>query len=312
VTSFASKPVVFIHTNDSQLLPAKVGAHALRSRSQHVDAFEIRILRVEETPQLLKHDGQQHVWNGGLHTWRSDAVTSFMPLRRMVPQAMGFRGRALVIDPDVFAVGDVFELLSRDMDGMAIVCDTMIDELADVPCRRYATSVMLLDCAKLEHWQWDREIDAIFRREFDFGPWIGLLTEPAATIGMLEEEWNHCDTLNERTKLLHNTERPTQPWKTGLPMDPDLVFIARRRARARENGGGFVARALRAVGVTRVPAELDPVNRPHPDPRQERLFFSLLAECLANGEITEEFLRDAIRRGHMRPDAFHLLQRTSP
>ena len=307
MTAPTSKPVVFIHTNDSQLLSAKVAQHALRSRSKHAGEFDVRILRVEETPHLCQYDGQQHLWNRGLHTWRRDEVTSFMPLRRMVPQVMGFRGRALLIDPDVFAVGDVFELLSRDMKGKPIVCRDTIDELADVPHWRHNSSVMLLDCSKLVHWQWDRDIDAIFRRERDFGPWIGLLTEPATSFGMLEEEWNHFDTLNERTKLLHNTERTTQPWKTGLPMDPDLVFIARRRA-PKQQRPNLLARALHAAGITRERPQPYPVNVPHPDPRQERLFFSLLAECLSSGAITQEFLREEIVRKHVRPDAFDLLR----
>jgi hypothetical protein len=298
--------VVYIHTNDPQLLAAKVSAYSLRSRSRYADEFDVRILRLEETPELYERDGQQHVWNGGRHTWRRYDVTAFMALRRMVPQLMGFRGRALVIDPDVFAVADVFELLSHDMKGKAVLCRTQIDELADPPRQIYASSVMLLDCPKLTHWEWDREMDAIFRGDIDFGPWIGLLTEPAEHIGTLEEEWNHFDTLNERTKLLHNTERPTQPWKTGLPMDPDLVFIARSRA-DKEPRNGLIARLLRATGLGREREQPDPVNIPHPDPRQERLFFSLLAECLDSGEISEEFLHDEIRRRHVRADALALV-----
>ena len=68
---------------------------------------------------------------------------------------------------------------------------------------------------------------------------------------------------------------------------------------------------LRAAGITRDPLQEHPVNVPHPDPRQERLFFSLLAECLTSGEITQEFLRDEIGRGHVRPDALDLLREAS-
>ena len=49
------------------------------------------------------------------------------------------------------------------------------------------------------------------------GPWHFLLSESLDHIGLLEDEWNHCDMLTEATKLLHNTEISTQPWKTGLP-----------------------------------------------------------------------------------------------
>jgi len=50
------------------------------------------------------------------------------------------------------------------------------------------------------------------------GPWHFLLSESPDHIGLLEDEWNHCDMLTEATKLLHNTEISTQPWKTGLPL----------------------------------------------------------------------------------------------
>src|SRR5204862_121996 len=39
------------------------------------------------------------------------------------------------------------------------------------------------------------------------------------TIGLFEAAWNDFDRLNANTRLLHNTRRRTQPWKTGLPVD---------------------------------------------------------------------------------------------
>jgi hypothetical protein len=306
-----TKPVVWVHTNDHQLLAAKVAAHAFRSRSRHADEFDVRLLRLEETPRLVARDGQRHVWNGGWHTFRCRDANSFLALRRLVPELMGFRGRALVVDPDVFAVGDVFELLCRDMRGKAILCRRRYDTLADPPRWTYATSVMLLDCARLTHWQWDREMDEIFRGAVDFGPWIGLTTEPAVHIGALEDEWNDFDTLTERTKLLHNTERRTQPWATGLPVDAHLL----RRSAVAAPRGGLLQRVLRRIGSASARPEPMPLNMPHPDPQQERLFFALLAECLETGEVSEDLVREAIRRGYVRTDAFEVLAapaRTTP
>ena len=39
----------------------------------------------------------------------------------MPPGLMGYEGRSVVIDPDIFAVADVWELLTRDMQGKAIL-----------------------------------------------------------------------------------------------------------------------------------------------------------------------------------------------
>ena len=41
----------------------------------------------------------------------------------------------------------------------------------------------------------------------------------------------------------------------------------------------------------------------HPDPAQERLFFTLLGECLDNGSVPSALLETEIARGHIRTDA---------
>jgi hypothetical protein len=297
--SAGGKPTVVIHTNDAQLVPALVGAHSLRSRSKHPDLFDVRLLRLEDTPHLSRRDGERFVWWEGNRptVFRRRNTQSFSALRRMVPALLGYEGRALVLDPDVFAIGDVWELLSRDMNGKPILCCQK--PLARDGRRLYSSAVMLLDCAKLTHWQWEREIDDIFRGAVPFGPWLFLMDESPERIGLLEDEWNHCDRLTDRTKLLHNTEIPTQPWKTGLPADyhehaprwPPPLEGLRRAARRAISGD--------TDGTLRY--------RPHPDPRQERLFFTLLRECVEAGHITRGDLRRAMRRNYLRKDALTLL-----
>ena len=155
----------------------------------------------------------------------------------MVPELLGFEGRALLLDPDIVAVGDVYELLSRDMGGKAILCRQKPEWREGR--RLYSTAVMLLDCSKLTHWQWDRDIDAIFSHRLRLGAWLNLLDESPERIGLFEDEWNDADTLTEKTKLLHNTQIPTQPWKTGLPadyheyapQDEAWLHVLKRRAR---------------------------------------------------------------------------------
>jgi hypothetical protein len=297
------KPTIVIHTNDAQLVAARVGAYSLKSRSKHPALFDVRLLRLEDTPYLYRRYGQRFVW------WSGNAPTvfhrrntqSFSALRRMVPELLGFRGRALVLDPDVFAIGDVWELLSRNMDGKAILC-------CQKPVwrdgrRLYSSAVMLLDCDKLTHWQWEREIDDIFRGVMPFGPWLSLLDESPERIGILEDEWNHCDTLTDQTKLLHNTELTTQPWKTGLPADYNEH--APRWPPAVERLLG-IARRLIFRG-SRSPL----IHQPHPDPRQEQLFFTLLKECLDAGVITQASLRRAMRRNYLRKDTFALVDALS-
>lgn len=295
------KPIVVIHTNDQQMVAARVSAHSLKSRSKSPELFDVRILRLEETPQLTKRHNQKFIWwNGDAPSvWRRRDLQSFAPLRRMVPALLGFKGRALVLDPDVFAIGDVYELLSRDMNDKAILCCPKQEWREGRQLN--STAVMLLDCDKLKHWHWERDIDDIFSCRLPLAFWLALLDELPERIGFFGEEWNHLDTLTEATKLLHNTKIQTQPWKTGLPADyheyaphgPPSLERLRRFAR-------------RALGKD---AEKTVIYTPHPDARQEQLFFTLLKECLAQGSITRKDLRTAMRRNHLRGDAFALLDR---
>lgn len=296
-------PTIFITTADSQLIAARVSAHSLRSRSTSPEKFNIQLLRAENFPQLWDRDGQTFRWwkesPNTNHFSRRDAQ-SFLSLRRAVPQMMGYRGRALVIDPDVFAVGDVWELLDRDMGDKAILCRRMIKRVGGKPQEAWSTSVMLLDCARLQHWRWDEEIAEIFSGQRMLGEYLSLMDEPPENIGLFEEHWNHMDTLNAETELLHNSGINTQPWKTGLPADYHEFTIRRQSLRQR----------LRQFLRTMVGRPGKPVMRyqPHPDPRQEAHFFLLLQQCLDAGTITRKELKRAMRLQHLRADAFKLLQ----
>jgi hypothetical protein len=293
------KPTAVIHTNDRQMVAALVSAHSLKSRSKTPDLFDVHLLRLEETPHLYKRHNQQFTWWDGQRpsVWRRHDLQSFAPLRRMVPALFGFQGRALVIDPDIFAIGDVYELLSRDMGDKTILCRQKSEWREGR--RLFSSAVMLLDCSKLRHWQWERDIDDLFSGRLKMGPWLSLLDQPPEQIGLFEEEWNHHDTLNESTKLLHNTQISTQPWKTGLRAD--YHDYAPRHGAWLEGVKGMIRRMLSGEEDNTVRCQ------PHPDPRQEQLFFALLRECLEQGSITKRFLRRAIRRNHLREDAFALL-----
>ena len=241
-------------------------------------------------------EGQYYLRDGVQRQWLIEDLQSFTPLRFMPPELMGYEGRAVVIDPDVFAVGDVNELLTRDMEGKALFCR------ARKGPKSFASSVMLLECAKLTHWRAAEQFDAMFESKLDYMDWICLKGEPRESIGLLEPEWNDFDHLDENTKLLHNTKRWNQPWKTGLPVDFTPT----------EGSGifrtlGWIRRA-RASLFGRY-ALLGQYKR-HWDPKQEHFFFGLLRECLDKGVISEAMLREEMERNHVRHDAFEVLERT--
>jgi hypothetical protein len=287
------KARIFIQTNDKQSIGAVVSAYSMKRSSKHADKFDVTIIRQEDHGFFHNREGQPYRRHGVERIWHNDDLQSFTLVRFFPPELMGYRGRALVVDPDVFAVADVWELLNRDMQGKAILC-----RRSKFKNGAFATSVMLLDCAKLKHWNVRRGFDELFEKKRDYHEWISLLLEPRETIGSFEDEWNDFDRLTPKTKMLHNTRRRTQPWKSGLPVDytpteyvPVIGWIMQMR-RKMFGDHGLLGRYAR-----------------HPDRRQEKFFFTLLQECLAKGLIEEANIRDAMKRNFIRHDALDVIAR---
>ena len=291
---------VFIHTNHKQIVGALVGQYALKRNSKHPDRFDVSIIDTKDHDFLKSKEGQLYLRDGNKRAWHFDDLQSFTPLRFKPPELMGYEGRAVVTDPDIFAVGDIWELLSRDMGEAAIMCRSRSGYKEKQGCM--ATSVMLLDCAKLTHWRAEAQFDQLFAFELDYGDWICLKTEPRESIALFENEWNDFDHLTPETKLLHNTKRRTQPWKSGLKVDFNPP----------EKPDGSVLKGLMNRMRRRLFGDYGMLGHyeSHPDQNQERFFFGLLRECLDQGLISEEMLRAEMRQNHVRHDAFEVLDRT--
>jgi hypothetical protein len=289
---------VFIQANEKQMLGAIVAEYALRRNSRHNERFDTRIMNYDDIPVFKQREGAEFLRGGGKRLWVRDDLQSFTPSRFLPPELMGYKGRAVVIDPDVFAVGDVWELLSRDMMGKAILCRPKSGNKGKRGC--LATSVMLLDCAKLTHWRFEEQFNAMFEFRRDYMRWVCLGYEDRETIGLFEKEWNDFDRLTDKTRMLHTTKRKHQPWKTGLPIDyrPADTFRLfpprhwlRRTRRALFGDYGLLGRYGR-----------------HPDRNQENFFFGLVRECLEKGIVTEERLRTEMASDHLRHDALEIIQ----
>ena len=247
---------------------------------------------------MAAHEGQLYLRDGLKRTWLNEDLQSFTVLRFTPPEIMGYKGRSLVVDPDVFCISDVNELLNRDMQGASLLARHRAGTKQDV----WASSVMLLDNARLTHWKVEENFEEMFRFERDYMDWITLKTEKQDSIGLLETYWNDFDRLTPETRMIHNTKRQTQPWKSGLPVD----------YRPAESAGSFkpknvyhrIRRALFGeYGL------LGTYDR-HPDRNQERLFFALLKECYEKGIVTEAMVREEMKRNHVRHDALELLKTT--
>ena len=286
------KAAVFIHTNDQQYFGALVAQHSLKRAAKDPASFEVKILRREEFPVFKTFEGRKFLRAGGWRVWRNEDLQSFTPLRFAPPEVMGYEGRAVVIDPDIFAVGDIGQLLGKDMGSASVLARPRPGHNGRADYM--ATSVMLMDCAKLTHWKMADQFEAMFSGALDYDDWITLAAEPKGTVGPLEEAWNHFDKLTPETRLLHNTKRRTQPWKTGLPID----FT---------NRVPLIGKFLPGAGI-RLPGRY----KPHPDKRQENLFFAFLKECLDDGQVTEAEIRSEMKANHLRHDTLDLVRVAKP
>ena len=279
------KQTVFIQANDRQLLGAKISARSYKRASTRPNSFDVKIMRVQDFPRLMQ-PGQSILRGGHVRPWEPDDLQSFTPLRFAPPSLMGHEGRALVTDPDCFGVGDVADLFEQDMGGKAIMAVPRPGHNGQADY--IATSVMLLDTAKLKHWQFDKDLDDLFGHGFDYVDWIELKREDRSTIGALDPRWNDFDRLTRETGILHTTKRRTQPWKTGLPVDYTL----------RERGPfDFIRRLTRRH------------YQAHPDPKQEALVYSVLADLVDTGDVTREELKSEMTANHVRHDSLQLVDR---
>ncbi len=294
------KPCVFIHVNHKQILGAHVGEKSLRYFSKHNEKFDVKFIETKDHPFLLAKEGELFLRSGVRRKWRMNDLQSFTPLRFMPPELMGYQGRAVVIDPDVFAAGDVWDLLSRDMKGKAILCRPRSKTNPDIN-GPLASSVMLLDCAKLKHWNAEEQFNELFDEdgERDYKKWITLMYEDRSTIGLLENSWNDLDVLNKKTKMLHTTNRWTQPWKAGLPID----FVPSDKFESFPPLGWLLYFRRKIFGDYSFLGNY----RAHPDKNQENFFFALLKECVKDGTVTAEMVQNEMLLDHVRKDAPRVL-----
>lgn len=83
------------------------------------------------------------------------------------------------------------------------------------PLAGYYTSVMLLDCEKLAHWNLNQWIAEINKNQALYAMTMQGLPQGLGTpdFGSLPDNFNHLDHFDNTTKLIHYTHIPSQPWK---------------------------------------------------------------------------------------------------
>lgn len=269
---------VFIQTNDKQLLGARLARFAIE---RHSPGLPVTIMAIEAYPEFAAFEGATYHKGGHPITYRHDDLQSFTLSRFKPPELMGYQGEALVIDPDIFAVADIAPIFDLPRTGLPV--------LACAKKGAYDSSVMVLSCTELQDWRVSAFMDALRAGERDYLEY-STLSFMEGRVAELDRNWNSLDALSADTRFLHTTNRLTQPWKTGLPIDFTRTPLPKKF--------GIIPREwfYRATG------RLTHTYQPHPDPAVTAFFFALAADALRAGAITEQEVRDEIARGHVRPD----------
>ncbi len=281
---------VFIQTNEKQYLGALLSEYTIRKYSKNNDKFEVVIIQAHDVLELKKLYGQTIFKDKKEVTYGNEDLQSFTLTRFMPPELMNFEGKSIVIDPDVFATySDIYELFTIDMEDNAAL---MRKHSGD-----WGTSVMLLDNSKLKHWKIKDIVDELISKKVDYRDWMSL-RHRKEKIGILDEVWNHFDKLTPETKLIHNTQRITQPWRTGLKIEytPKKMkpFL------------GIIPREWIHILLGKNPY----IHREHPDKNQVDFFFGHLKSAILEGKISKDLVLEEIKKRHIRQDALEVLDRT--
>lgn len=267
----------FIHTNNKQRIGALVAKFAIE---KYTNEIPVEFINVDELEVFKNFAGKSYLFAGKVRTYNPLDLQSFTLSRFMAPELMNYEGKAVVIDPDVFALNDISELFNFPLQDNAIAC-----------CRKknaWDTSVMLMECSKLKHWKMEDILKRLSNKETDYTEIMSLKNEDHVT--ELPRIWNNLDTLTPGTKMIHMTGRLTQPWKTGLPIDftrnpmPKIFGIIPREP------------------IHKILGKYETHYQPHPNKEIDNLFFSLSKEALDAGTITEEQIKKEVEAGYIRPD----------
>ncbi len=115
------KPCVFIHTNEKQIIGAIVSKYSFERFASDPSSFDVKLVETRSYDWMKAYEGKPYLRDGLKRAWLNEDLQSFTVLRFTPPEIMGYQGRSLVVDPDVFCISDIKELLSRDMQGKAVL-----------------------------------------------------------------------------------------------------------------------------------------------------------------------------------------------
>lgn len=274
---------IFIHTNNKQLLGAKVSAFMYKKIHGIND---VEIINTDDMEFFKSLHKKKYLRNKKFETFNNNDLQSFT-LSRFVPESIT-KDDYLIHDPDVFPIKNPIDEINK-----INVKNKKIETLFAVKNKNnnlFYSSVFFHLNRKKKLWVYEELINQIFKGTRDYHDLIQLVFHDIKVrIAEIDETFNSFDKLNNKTILLHNTARLTQPWKTGLKVD-------------------FINHKLNTMGRLKWFFK-KPLYLKHPDKNQETLFMKNLNDSLNDGFIEEKELKEAIKNKWIRPDTIDILRK---
>lgn len=158
------------------------------------------------------------------------ARTGFSFCRFKIPELCDYRGRAIYVDADMQVFTDIKDLWTRDFEDSWLLYSELPDDGKGKRIPQY--SVMLLDCEKLD-WDAKALVSSLERDDMDYPKLMhhfSMMPNDKKS-PLLDYEWNSLEHYEEgKTKLIHYTDMPTQPWVSHQNANGELWYSALRDA----------------------------------------------------------------------------------
>jgi hypothetical protein len=270
---------IFICSNENQLIGAKVAKNSITQRSNYCED-DVQIILESNVSQLNYFFSKPYLRGGRMIMFDKNDMQSFTLLRFYIPELMGYQGRALVIDPDIFLVKNGLEQLENfSFDSAPIFARKGLQK------NSWGSSVMLLSCENLKHWSLQSFIEELHQGQIDYDDLINLRLEES--VAPLQTKWNEFDDIKSETMLLHTTEKLTQPWRAGLKLNSSIPPLFK-----------FIPRAP----IYKIFGKDLTIGREHPISEVTQFFFKELSKCISKNIISIDEIDSGIEKKFLRQD----------
>lgn len=185
---------VFVATTEAQMLAVKVLEFSIRKYA----SMSVEVIPLHLNSINIPRPTDPSNW----------PRTPFSFQRFLIPELLGYQGRAIYLDSDMLVFKDIKELWNYPFDGAKLLTVRNNDKST----RRPQFSVMLMDCEKL-HWQVTDIVAKLDLGELDYDALMYRMCVAEPIKDTIVPEWNSLESYqNDITALLHYTDMNTQPW----------------------------------------------------------------------------------------------------